>query len=151
MCVCVCVCVCVSGKVHGKKKNKGFFWSPGYVLVQGLLLLFNLDSDYTDVLSFKYMLHACVNMYESVSHSVVSKSFQLHGLKHQLLCPWTSPFKNTGVVCHFLLQGIFVTQGLNPGLLHFKQFLYHLRHQAPLVCILYSNNKTPQIRRKLIT
>ena len=33
MCVCVCVCVCVSGKVHGKKKNKGFFWSPGNVLV----------------------------------------------------------------------------------------------------------------------
>ena len=29
--------------------------------------------------------------------------------------------KNTGVVCHFLLQGIFPTQGSNPGLLHYRQ------------------------------
>ena len=30
---------------------------------------------------------------------------------------------------HFLLQGIFPTQGSNPGLLHFRQILYHLSHQ----------------------
>ena len=30
-----------------------------------------------------------------------------------LLCPWNSPGKNTGAGCHFLLQGIFLTQGLN--------------------------------------
>ena len=34
-----------------------------------------------------------------------------------LLCPWDSPGKSTGVSCHFLLQGIFPTQGLNPHLL----------------------------------
>ena len=33
------------------------------------------------------------------------------------LCPWASPGKNTGVGCHALLQGIFLTQGSNPGLL----------------------------------
>ena len=33
-----------------------------------------------------------------------------------LLCPWGSPGKNTGVGCHALLQGIFRTQGSNPGL-----------------------------------
>ena len=33
-----------------------------------------------------------------------------------LLCPWESPGKNTGVGCHALLQGIFLTQGLNPHL-----------------------------------
>ena len=33
--------------------------------------------------------------------------------------------KNTGVGCHALLQGIFPTQGSNPGLLHCKQILYH--------------------------
>ena len=27
------------------------------------------------------------------------------------LCPWDSPGKNTRVGCHFLLQGIFLTQG----------------------------------------
>ena len=31
----------------------------------------------------------------------------------RLLCPWDSPGKNTGVGCHFLLQGIFPTQRLN--------------------------------------
>ena len=39
----------------------------------------------------------------------------------RLLCPWDSPGKNTGVGCHALLQGIFLTQGLNPGLLHHWQ------------------------------
>ena len=32
--------------------------------------------------------------------------------------------KRTGVGCHALLQGIFPTQGLNPGLLHCRQILY---------------------------
>ena len=36
-----------------------------------------------------------------------------------------SPGKNTGVGCHALLQGIFATQQLNPGLLHCRQILYH--------------------------
>ena len=40
--------------------------------------------------------------------------------------PWDSPGKNTGVGCRFLLQGIFPTQGLNPGLPHCRQTLYHL-------------------------
>ena len=35
---------------------------------------------------------------------------------------WDSPGKNTGVGCHTLLQGIFPTQELNPGLLHCRQF-----------------------------
>ena len=44
------------------------------------------------------------------------------------LCPWNSPGKNTRVGCHALLQGIFPTQGSNPGLLHCRQILYHLNH-----------------------
>ena len=47
----------------------------------------------------------------------------------RLLHPWDFLGKNTGVGCHFLLQGIFPTQGLNPGLLHCRQKLYHLSHQ----------------------
>ena len=43
----------------------------------------------------------------------------------RLLCPWDFPGKNTGVGCNFLLQGIFPTQGLNPGLLSCRQILYH--------------------------
>ena len=40
-----------------------------------------------------------------------------------------SPGKNTGVGCHALLQGIFPTQGSNPGLPHCRQILYCLNHQ----------------------
>ena len=53
-----------------------------------------------------------------------------HGLKPaSLLCPWDSPGKNNGAGCHFLLQGIFLTQESNPGLLHCRQILYHLSYQ----------------------
>ena len=48
----------------------------------------------------------------------------------RLLCPWNSPSKNTAVGCHFLLQGIFPTRGWNPGLLYYRQILYHLGHQG---------------------
>ena len=40
----------------------------------------------------------------------------------RLLCPWDSPGKDTRVGCHFLLQGIFPTQGSNPPLLHLKSW-----------------------------
>ena len=48
----------------------------------------------------------------------------------RLLRPWDSPGKSTGVGCHFLLQGIFLTQGSNLGLLHCRQTLYPLSHQG---------------------
>ena len=38
----------------------------------------------------------------------------------KILYPWNFSGKNTEMECHFLLQGIFPTQGLNPGLLHFN-------------------------------
>ena len=44
-------------------------------------------------------------------------------------CPWNSPGKNTGVGCHSHLQGIFPTQGSNPGLLLCRWVLYCLSHQ----------------------
>ena len=40
-----------------------------------------------------------------------------------------SPGKNTGVSGHALLQGIFLTQGSNPGLTHCRWILYHLTQQ----------------------
>ena len=62
-------------------------------------------------------------------HSVVSNFLRPHGQRS--LAGYSlrdSPGKNTEVGCHFLLQGIFPTQGLNPGLLYCKQILYHLNH-----------------------
>ena len=40
------------------------------------------------------------------------------------------PNRNNGVGCHFLLQGIFPTQGSNPGLLHCRHILYQLSYQG---------------------
>ena len=50
-------------------------------------------------------------------------------------CPWDFPGKNTGVGCHCLLQGIFVTQESNPGMLYYRQILYHLNHQRSSSCL----------------
>ena len=55
-------------------------------------------------------------------------------IARQALWAWDFPGKNTGVGYHFLLQGIFSTQGSNPDLLHCRQILYHLSHQgSPVV------------------
>ena len=52
----------------------------------------------------------------SVSCSVVSDSWPPAGLyPARLLCLWDSPGKNTGVGCHFLLEGILPTQGSDPA------------------------------------
>ena len=59
---------------------------------------------------------------KSLSHVQL---FVTHGLQlTRLLCPWDFPGKDTGVFCYFLLQGIFLTQGSNPGLLHCRRILY---------------------------
>ena len=50
----------------------------------------------------------------------------------RLLCPWNSPGKNIRVGCHSFLQGIFPPQGLNLGLSHCRQILYHLSHTLSL-------------------
>ena len=51
-------------------------------------------------------------------------------LDSRLLCPWDFPGKNIGLGSHFILQGIFSTQGLNLGLPHCKQILCYLSHQG---------------------
>ena len=49
-----------------------------------------------------------------------------HGLQPaRLLRPWDFPGKSTGVCCHFLLQGIFTTQGSNPRLSYWQADFYH--------------------------
>ena len=49
---------------------------------------------------------------------------------HQAPVSMESWGKNTGVGCHFLLQGIFAIQGSNLGLLHYRQILYQPSHQG---------------------
>ena len=62
----------------------------------------------------------------SGSPSVLSHSLRPHGL----YSPWDFPGQNTGVGSLSLLQGIFPTQGSNPGLPHCGRTLYQLSHQG---------------------
>ena len=65
---------------------------------------------------------------KSLSHVQL---FATHGLQPtRLLCPWDFPGKDTGVLCYFLLQGIFLTQGSNLGLLPCRQFHYWLSYEG---------------------
>ena len=61
----------------------------------------------------------------------MSESLRPHGLYN----PWNSPGQNTGVGSRSVLQGIFPTQGLNPGFPHCRWILYQLSHQgSPVAC-----------------
>ena len=62
----------------------------------------------------------------SESCSVMFDSLQLQGL----YSPWNSPGQKTGVGSLSILQGIFPTQGLNPGLPHCRQILSQLSHKG---------------------
>ena len=78
--------------------------------------------------------HRCAKVYFLACESEVAQSCPtlcdpMDCNSASLLCPWDFPGKNTGVGSHFLIQGIFLTQGLNPGLPHCRQTLYHLSHQ----------------------
>ena len=64
---------------------------------------------------------------------------QLLGPPARLLCPWDSPGKNTGVGSHSLLQGIFLTQGSNTGLLYCRQILYQLSYKLLLLLSRFSS------------
>ena len=73
-----------------------------------------------------------VHMWWWFSCSVVSDFWDQDCSPTRLLCPWDFPGKNTGVDCNFLLQGIFLTQGLNLCLLHCKQSLALQADSLPL-------------------
>ena len=62
-----------------------------------------------------------------LNRSAVPDSLRPHGLESiRLLCPWNFPGKNTRVGCHFLLQGIFPTQGWNLCLQHWDSGAYFI-------------------------
>ena len=79
--------------------------------------------------NYKYI---CIQNSESESESEVTQSCPTlcdpMDCSLSDLCPWDFPGNSTGVDCHFLLQGIFPTQGSNPGFPHCRQMLYHLSH-----------------------
>ena len=101
-----------------------------------------------------HFLLQCMKEKWKWSRSIVSDSSWPHGLQPtRLLCPWDFPGKSIGVGCHCLLrhglyspwnfpgqntgvgslsllQGIFPTQGSNPGFLLCRRILYQLSHKS---------------------
>ena len=70
-------------------------------------------------------------------YSVMLHSLRPYGLwPTRLLCPWDFPGKNTGVGCHFFLQGIFLTQAWNPLLLLWQVDFVLLSHREALEALL---------------
>ena len=84
---------------------------------------------------------SAVDQVESLSHArLFATPWIVACIK--LLRPWDFQGKSTGVGCHFLLQGIFPTQGSNLGLSHCRQMLYHLSHEgSPAVDYIRVNNQ----------
>ena len=69
--------------------------------------------------------------YTIISQRIESCSVMSDYLRpHVLYTPWNSPGQNTGVGSLSLLQGIFPTQGWNPGLPHFRWILYQLSQKG---------------------
>ena len=70
-------------------------------------------------------------------------------------CPWNSLCQNTGVCSLSLLQGIFPTQGSNPGLPHGRQILYQLSHKGSprilewVACPFFSGSSRPRNRTRV--
>ena len=77
------------------------------------------------------VLLICMFESESEIHSVLSDSLWPHGL----YSPWNSPGQNTRVGSLSILQGIFPTQGSNPGLPHCRWILYQLSHRGSPICM----------------
>ena len=76
---------------------------------------------------------ACV----CAGHSVMPNSATPSTVALRLRCPCDFPDNNIGVGCHFLLQGIFTTQGTNPGLLHCRWNFTTEPPGKPRHCIVY--------------
>ena len=115
----------------GKNTGVGYhFLLQGIFLTQGLNL--HLPRADFSLLSYQqsYVYSSCVLLCCVQSHLTLCEptdysppGSSVHG---------DSPGKNPGVGFHALLQGTFPTQGLNPGLLHYRWNLYHLRYQGSL-------------------
>ena len=110
--------VCKIVKGHSWREERILLWgNHGWFHKRGNFRRTNLTSlDKVKWKSFSCVLILCNQAPWSVVHGPCST---------RLLCPWISPGKNTGVGCHFLLQGIFPTQGSNLRLLCGRQILYH--------------------------
>ena len=106
-------------------KNVSFLWDR-CLLLQCLHAIFTCLCISASHASFSHV-HARVLSPVRLSATPWTQPSRLLNLEEpqpsRLLCPWDFSGKNTGLGCHFLLQGIFPTQGSNPGFLNCRQII----------------------------
>ena len=107
--ICVCMCVYIYTHTHTYMDEIRIFIAVLFVIAKAGNILLCL------------LAQSCLTLCDPKECSPPGSS--IHG---------DSPGKNTGVGCHALFQGIFPTQGRNPGLLHCRWIHYHLSHQGSL-------------------
>ena len=123
------------------------------------LLWYLLRTDFAACLSFFFFkyIHSCRSEWKV--KVLVTQSCLTLCESMDLACQWNFPGKSSEVGIHFLLQGIFLTQGSNPQLLHLlhcKEILYNVSHQGHWVnssidCSLCSNPIFPKsVSRKRV-
>ena len=105
------------------------FYLPGLRCILRWPLWCKRKQDNHKIICWRKMENRNVNCWCSVA-KLCPTLLWLHGLiPFRLLCPLVFPGKNPGVGCHFLLQGIFLTQGLNPCLMHWRADFLRLNQQ----------------------
>ena len=93
--------------------NHLFFTCENIVFTYSFICPFSQQIFNTMCQVLFWVLNITVNKMDSAAAKSLQSCLTLDYNPPWLLCPWDSPGKNTGVGCHALLQGIFLTQGLN--------------------------------------
>ena len=106
----------VDGSRSGPHIASWMFWGGGWILIPTLFTCH----------CWGPRLQYLWKWSKNESCSVLSDSLW----PHRLYSLWNSPGQNTGVGSLSSLQGIFPSQGLNPGLLHCRWILYQLSHKG---------------------
>ena len=116
--------VCIHSGILAIKKNE---WMPFVVTWIDLEII--IPSELSQIDKDKYHLISRMGMHAKSLQSCPTLCDPVD-CSHQTPLSMEFPGKNTGVGCHFLLQGIFLTQRSNPGLLHWQANSLPLSHQG---------------------
>ena len=131
-------------KIHPKEKTKSLH--EDLIMNSCVLALCLRNSEVQSKGMFQLTFLCSYDIYVCVCVCVCVYSFDPME-PARLLCPWNFPGKNTGVSSHVLLQGIFPTQGSNPGLLclvHCRWiFFFFFYHCATLEARIYVRISRP--------
>ena len=97
---------------------------PEDLIIQSQFKGIRFHVQFRGKISYQVKVYQCLQEYKEQSVLSLFSRVQLFETLctgARLLCPWDSPGKNTGVGCHALFQGIFPSQGWNPGLLLWQE------------------------------